>query len=233
MTHRAIEYAFPPPAPVSARIAGSDAVFPVRRIYCVGRNYAAHAREMGHDPEREAPFFFGKPADALQPETDTVPFPSATDDFHHEVELVVALGRGGRDIPAADASGAVFGYGIGIDWTRRDLQAEAKAQGRPWDAAKGFDRSATLGPLHPVAAVGHPASGRIWLAVNGALRQDADLSTLIWSVPEVISALSGLFELRPGDLIYTGTPAGVGPVRKGDRITCGVEGLGEISTAIG
>ena len=225
-------YAFPPPPPVTARIAGSDALFPVRRIYCVGRNYAAHAREMGYDPDREPPFFFGKPADSLLPETTAVPFPSATADFHHEVEMVVALGRGGRDIPVAEAADSVFGYGIGIDWTRRDLQAEAKSQGKPWDAAKGFDRSATLGPLHPVAAVGHPARGRIWLAVNGALRQDADLSTLIWSVPEVISALSRLFEVRPGDLIYTGTPAGVGAVRPGDRITGGIEGLGEISTSV-
>lgn len=226
------DYAFPPPPPVAASIAGSDALFPVRRIYCVGRNYAAHAREMGYDPDREPPFFFGKPADSLQPETAAVPFPSATADFHHEVELVVALGRGGRDIPVTEAADAVFAYGIGIDWTRRDLQAEAKAQGKPWDAAKGFDHSATLGPLHPVSAVGHPARGRIWLAVNDALRQDADLSTLIWSVPEVISALSGLFEVRTGDLIYTGTPAGVGRVQRGDRITCGIEGLGGISTSI-
>jgi fumarylpyruvate hydrolase len=225
-------YAFAPPPPVTARIAGSDALFPVRRIYCVGRNYAAHAREMGYDPEREPPFFFGKPADALHPETAPVPFPSATTDFHHEVELVVALGGGGRDIPAADAQRLIFGYGIGIDWTRRDLQAEAKAQGKPWDAGKGFDHSATLGPLHPAAAVGHPASGRIWLAVNGALRQDADLETLIWSVPEAIASLSRLFEVRPGDLIYTGTPAGVGAVHRGDRIACGIEGLGEISTTI-
>ena len=225
-------YAFTPPPPVTARIAGSDALFPVRRIYCVGRNYAAHAREMGYDPDREPPFFFGKPADSLQPETAVVPFPSATRDFHHEVELVVALGCGGRDIPTDEAESAIFGYGIGIDWTRRDRQAEAKSQGKPWDSAKGFDHSATLGPLHPVSAVGHPARGRIWLAVNGALRQDADLATLIWSVPEVIASLSRLFEVRPGDLIYTGTPAGVGAVRRGDRISCGIEGLGEISTAV-
>jgi fumarylpyruvate hydrolase len=225
-------YAFDAPRPVTARIAGSDTLFPVRRIYCVGRNYAAHAREMGYDPEREPPFFFGKPADALQPETTAVPYPSATADFHHEVELVVALGGGGRDIPAADAQALVFGYGIGIDWTRRDLQAEAKAQGKPWDAAKGFDRSATLGPLHPVSAVGHPTQGRIWLCVNGAIRQDADLTGLIWAVPDVIAALSGLFELRAGDLIYTGTPAGVGRVHRDDRISCGIEGLGTIETVI-
>lgn len=225
-------FAFEAPPQVTARIAGSDALFPVRRIYCVGRNYAAHAKEMGYDPDREPPFFFGKPADSLQPETARVPFPSATRDFHHEVELVVALGRGGRDIPIAEAESAIFGYGIGIDWTRRDLQAEAKSQGKPWDAAKGFDHSATLGPLHPAAAVPHPARGRIWLSVNGALRQDADLSTLIWSVPEIISTLSRLFEIRPGDLIYTGTPAGVGAVQRGDRIDCGIEGLGEISTTV-
>ena len=225
-------YAFDAPPPVTARIAGSDTLFPVRRIYCVGRNYAAHAREMGHDPDREPPFFFGKPADALQPETTAVPYPSATADFHHEVELVVALGGGGRDIPAADAKTRVFGYGIGIDWTRRDLQAEAKAQGKPWDAAKGFDRSATLGPLHPVSVVGHPTRGRIWLCVNGAIRQDADLAGLIWAVPDVIAALSGLFELRAGDLIYTGTPAGVGRVLRHDRVSCGIESLGTIETVI-
>jgi fumarylpyruvate hydrolase len=225
-------YAFDAPPPVTARIADSDVLFPVRRIYCVGRNYAEHAREMGYDPDREPPFFFGKPADSLQPDTAPVPFPSATADFHHEVELVVALGRGGRDVPAADAQALIFGYGIGIDWTRRDLQAEAKAQGKPWDAAKGFDHSATLGPLHPVSAVGHPTQGRIWLSVNGAIRQDADLASLIWAVPDVIAVLSGLFELRAGDLIYTGTPAGVGRVRRGDRIACGIEGLGEIETVI-
>ncbi len=225
-------YAFDAPPPVTARIADSDVRFPVRRIYCVGRNYAAHAREMGYDPDREPPFFFGKPADSLQPETAPVPFPSATADFHHEIELVVALRRGGRDVPAADAQALIFGYGIGIDWTRRDLQAAAKAQGKPWDAAKGFDHSATLGPLHPVSAVGHPTQGRIWLSVNGAIRQDADLSSLIWAVPDVIAVLSGLFELRAGDLIYTGTPAGVGRVHRGDRIACGIEGLGEIETVI-
>ena len=225
-------YAFDAPPPVTARIADSDVRFPVRRIYCVGRNYAEHAREMGYDPDREPPFFFGKPADSLQPDTAPVPFPSATTDFHHEVELVVALRRGGRDVPAADAQALIFGYGIGIDWTRRDLQAEAKAQGKPWDAAKGFDHSATLGPLHPVSAVGHPTQGRIWLSVNGAIRQDADLSSLIWAVPDVIAVLSGLFELRAGDLIYTGTPAGVGRVHRGDRIACGIEGLGEIETVI-
>jgi fumarylpyruvate hydrolase len=187
---------------------------------------------MGYDPDREPPFFFGKPADSLQPETAPVPFPSATADFHHEIELVVALRRGGRDVPAADAQALIFGYGIGIDWTRRDLQAAAKAQGKPWDAAKGFDHSATLGPLHPVSAVGHPTQGRIWLSVNGAIRQDADLSSLIWAVPDVIAVLSGLFELRAGDLIYTGTPAGVGRVHRGDRIACGIEGLGEIETVI-
>jgi fumarylpyruvate hydrolase len=225
-------HAFDAPPPVTARIADSDVLFPVRRIYCVGRNYAEHAREMGYDPDREPPFFFGKPADSLQPDTAPVPFPSATTDFHHEVELVVALRRGGRDVPAADAQALIFGYGIGIDWTRRDLQAEAKAQGKPWDAAKGFDHSATLGPLHPVSAVGHPTQGRIWLSVNGTIRQDADLSSLIWAVPDVIAVLSGLFELRAGDLIYTGTPAGVGRVRRGDRIACGIEGLGEIETVI-
>jgi fumarylpyruvate hydrolase len=225
-------HAFDAPPPVTARIADSDVLFPVRRIYCVGRNYAEHAREMGYDPDREPPFFFGKPADSLQPDTAPVPFPSATTDFHHEVELVVALRRGGRDVPAADAQALIFGYGIGIDWTRRDLQAEAKAQGKPWDAAKGFDHSATLGPLRPVSAVGHPTQGRIWLSVNGTIRQDADLSSLIWAVPDVIAVLSGLFELRAGDLIYTGTPAGVGRVHRGDRIACGIEGLGEIDTVI-
>lgn len=226
------DWILPPPPPPAARVVGRDARFPVRRIWCVGRNYAEHAREMGADPVREAPFFFAKPADALVADGGPLPYPPCTADLHHEVELVVALHGGGRDLEPAEVPALIFGYGIGIDWTRRDLQATAKAQGRPWDAAKGFDRSATLGPLHPAAAVGHPASGRIWLAVEGVTRQEGDLSDLIWSVPEALAALSRLFELRPGDLLYTGTPAGVGPVRPGETVTAGIAGLGELSQQV-
>ena len=226
------DYAFDAPQPVTTRIAGTDTLFPVRRIYCVGRNYAAHAREMGHDPDREPPFFFGKPADTLLPDTEAVPYPSATADFHHEVELVVALGGGGRDIPAADALTRVFGYGIGIDWTRRDLQNDAKKTGRPWDTGKAFDSSATLGPIHPRSTVGELSSGEIWLRVNGELRQRGDLADLIWNNAEIIAELSSLFELRQGDLIYTGTPAGVAPVVHGDRLEAGISGLGSIQLEI-
>lgn len=213
-------------------VHGSDAAFPVHRIYCVGQNYAAHAREMGGNPEREPPFYFMKPADAVVPDGVTLPYPPRTADLHHEIELVVAIGRGGRDIPAADAPSHVFGYAVGIDLTRRDLQAEAKKRGRPWDTAKGFDGSAPLSAIRPASEVGHPREGRIWLAVNGALRQDGDIGDLVWTVEEAIAELSTLFALAPGDLLFTGTPAGVGPLVPGDRVTGGVEGLGEIGIAI-
>ena len=225
-------YVFPPPEVTSLAVAGSDLRFPVHHVYCVGRNYAAHAREMGKDPDREPPFFFSKPADAVVLAGGAVPYPPATSDLHHEIELVVALGEGGRDIPEDRALSHVYGYALGIDLTRRDLQGEAKKLGRPWDTGKGFEASAPCTPVHPVAAVGHPERGRIWLEVGGALRQEGDLAEMIWTVPEMIALLSGLFLLKPGDLIFTGTPAGVAALQRGDRITGGVEGLDQIEVAI-
>ena len=214
-------------------VHGSDAAFPVHRIYCVGQNYAAHAREMGGNPERESPFYFMKPADAVVPDGAAVPYPPRTANLHHEVELVVALGRGGRDVPVADALSLVFGYAVGVDLTRRDLQAEAKQRGRPWDAAKGFDGSAPVSAIRPAAEIGHPRRGRIWLEVNGETRQDGDLGQLIWKVDEAIAELSTLFTLAAGDLLFTGTPAGVGPLAPGDRVTGGVDGVGGIAFTIG
>lgn len=229
-------YVFDPAAPVAVPVAGGDASFPVRRIYCVGRNYAAHAREMGHDPDREPPFFFGKPADAIvyvAPGTQgTFPYPPASEDVHFEMELVAAIGRGGRDIPAANALEHVYGYALGLDMTRRDLQAAAKKLGRPWEVAKGFDHSAPIGPIHPAASVGHPARGAIWLKVNGEERQRSDISDMIWSLPDTVAYLSGLFELFPGDLIYTGTPEGVGRIVRGDVMTGGIDGLGEFAIQV-
>ncbi len=206
--------------------------FSVRRIYCVGRNYAAHAAEMGHDA-REAPFFFMKPADAVLPDGAVMPYPSATKDLHHELELVVAIGKRGRNIPVDKALDHVFGYAVGLDMTRRDLQAEAKNKGRPWDMAKGFDCSAPCAAIHTVDAVGHIASGEIELKVNGKVRQHSDINMLIWSVAETINQLSSLVELFPGDLIYTGTPEGVGPVVTGDVLEGRVEGLGSLTITIG
>ncbi|WP_442865936.1 fumarylacetoacetate hydrolase family protein [Aminobacter sp. HY435] len=221
-----------PPDPASVAVAGSPDRFPVRRIFCVGRNYAAHAREMGNDPDREPPFFFGKPADAVVDSGTIIPYPPLTESLHYEVELVVAIGRGGVNIDATDALGHVWGYGVGIDFTRRDLQDTAKKMGRPWDWAKGFDRSAPCGPLVRAADIGHPSAGRIWLSVNGESRQQGDLAELIWTIPEVIAICSQSMELKAGDLIYTGTPAGVGAVTPGDRIAAGVDGVGEIAIAI-
>lgn len=225
-------YVFAPAPQASVAIVGREARFPIHRIYCVARNYAEHAREMGSDPEREPPFFFSKPADALVPAGAAVPYPPRCADFHHEVELVVALGAGGSAITAEKAEGLIFGYGIGIDWTRRDLQAVAKKSGRPWDTAKGFDGSATLEVLHAASDVGHLRHGAIWLEVNGVTRQRGDLAEMIWSVPEIIAELSTLYALRAGDLIYTGTPAGVAAVARGDRLRLGIDGLGEITTSI-
>ncbi len=206
----------------SIAIAGSTERFPVRRIFCVGQNYADHAREMGNDPDRQQPFFFAKPADAVVDNGATLPFPVRTDDLHHEVELVVALGAGGRDIDATDATGLIWGSAVGIDLTRRDLQAEAKKAGRPWDMAKGFDRSAPIGALTPGAP---PETGAITLSIGGETRQSGDLSMMIWSVAEVIAVLSTYVELAAGDLIFTGTPAGVGPVRPGERVRAEIAGL--------
>jgi fumarylpyruvate hydrolase len=227
-----MSYVFPPPAPASVAIKGRSERFPVHRIYCVGRNYAAHAREMGKDPEREPPFFFTKPADAVVENNASIPYPSRTANLHHEIELVVALGKGGKDIPVSEALQCVYGYAVGNDLTRRDLQFELRDKGRPWDTAKGFERSAPITAIVPANDCGHFDKGRIWLAVNGELRQQGDLDELIWSVPEIIAELSALYELRPGDLIYTGTPAGVGAVKSGDRIEGGVDGLDTLVTTI-
>lgn len=227
-----MSYEFAPPMAPSVEISGSSTRFPVHRIYCVGRNYAAHAREMGADPVREPPFFFAKPADAVVPNGAAVPYPSRTANLHHEIELVLAIGEGGRNIPVANALAHVFGYAVGNDLTRRDLQAAAKDKGQPWDTAKGFDHSAPITAIRRVADVGHPARGAIWLEVNGQPRQRADLCEMIWSVPEIVSELSTLFELKPGDLVFTGTPAGVGPVVRGDSIVGGVDGLDTLRTTI-
>ncbi len=219
----------PQPKPATVPVAGGEDRFPIHRIYCVGRNYAAHAREMGSDPDREPPFFFTKPSDAVVFDGDTLPFPSATADLHHESELVAAIGEGGVDIPVARALEHVWGYAVGLDMTRRDLQQVAKDTRRPWDSGKAFDRSAPIGALHPASEIGHPATGRIWLEVNGAPRQESDLGHLIWDVAETVAHLSALFELAPGDLIYTGTPEGVAAVGPGDTLSGGVEGVGTLT----
>jgi fumarylpyruvate hydrolase len=232
MTAPEAEFAFQPPARPSVEIAGTDQRFPVHRVYCVGRNYADHAREMGSDPKVESPVFFTKPADAIVASGATVPYPPRTDNLHYEVELVVAIGGAGRNITASQALAHVFGYAVGNDLTRRDLQAAAKKKGLPWDTGKAFDASAPIAPIRP-ASLGHIERGRIWLSVNGETRQQSDISEMIWSVPEIIAELSTLFELKAGDLIYTGTPAGVGALKPGDRIECGVEGLHLLRTTIG
>lgn len=219
------EFVITAPETASVAVAGSSARFPVRRVFCVGRNYAAHAREMGSDPNREPPFFFTKPADAVVPASGAVPYPPSTNDLHHEIELVVALKAGGKDIDAAQALDLVWGYGVGLDLTRRDLQAVAKDAGRPWDMAKGFDASAPCSALHPVSDVGHPAQARIWLEVNGTLRQEGNLDEMIWPIADVIASLSRLVTLAPGDLIYSGTPSGVGALQPGDRVRGGVDGV--------
>ena len=217
------EFVFPPGPVPSVAVAGGGR-FPVHRIYCVGLNYADHVREMGGDAAKSPPIFFSKPADALVANGAAVPYPPQTANLHYEIELVVAIGRAGRAIDASGALAHVFGYAAGNDLTRRDLQSTAKARGEPWDTAKGFDGSAPVAAIRP-ASEGHPNRGRIWLSVNGTLRQESDLSHMIWDVPHVIAALSRLYELRPGDLIFTGTPSGIGAVRPGDRLEGGIEGL--------
>lgn len=223
-----MKFIIPAPAQAAVPVAGSDDMFPVHRIYCVGRNYVEHAKEMGHSG-REAPFFFMKPADAVLPvkagATGEMPFPAMTSDLHHEIELVVAIGKGGKDIRAADASQHIWGYAVGVDMTRRDLQAESKKLGRPWDTGKGFDHSAPIAPLNPVSSTGILERGAIQLNVNGATRQKSDISKLIWSVAETIEHLSKYFELQPGDLIFTGTPEGVAAVARGDLLEGSIEGL--------
>ena len=217
----------PPPQAYVPVVDGNP--FPVRRIYCVGRNYAAHAREMGHDPDREPPFFFMKPADALTEDGSTIPYPPATADLHHEIELVVALVKGGANIPEEKALECVFGYTVGLDMTRRDLQGDAKERGRPWETGKGFDHSAPIGALRAATDIGHPTNARISLSVNGGSRQDGNINQMIWNVPETIAYLSGLFELQPGDIIFTGTPHGVAAVKPGDRLECSIEGIATLS----
>jgi fumarylpyruvate hydrolase len=223
-----------PPAPVAIPVAGGG-TFPVHRIYCVGRNYAEHAQEMGFTG-REPPFFFMKPADALVPvaegETGSLPYPTLTSNFHHEIELVVAIGVGGVGIKAADAAKHIWGYAVGLDMTRRDLQGEMKKQGRPWCIGKAFDHSAPIGPLLPKSKTGELTAGAITLAVNGAPKQNGDLKELIWNVGEIVEHLSAAWELAPGDLIFTGTPAGVGAVIKGDVMHGQIEGLGSLKVKV-
>jgi len=227
-----MSYVIPPPETPSVAVNGTTERFPVHRIYCVGRNYAAHAREMGKDPDREPPFFFSKPADAIVANHANVPYPSRTANLHHEVELVVAIGKGGKKIPVERAYEHIYGYAVGNDLTRRDLQFEARDKGRPWDTAKGFDNAAPITAITPAETSGHLSQGHIWLEVNGELRQQGDLREMIWSVPEIVAELSTLYALAPGDLIYTGTPAGVGPVKPGDRIEAGIDGLDTLVTTI-
>jgi fumarylpyruvate hydrolase len=232
---RVMTFIFSPPPQAAALVAGTSARFPVRRVYCVGRNYEAHAREMGSSG-RELPFFFSKPADAVVPvadgQTQELPYPGETRNYHYEGELVVAIGKSGADIAVDQALEHVWGYAVGLDMTRRDLQAQMRDTGRPWEVSKAFDQSAPLAPIHPVAQVGHFGQGGIWLTVNGQPRQKSDVADMIWSVPEIVAQLSRYFRLEPGDLIYTGTPDGVGPVKPGDLIRIGIDRLGEMAVKI-
>ena len=230
-----MKYAIPPFEQVSIAIEGSDDRFPVRRIYCVGRNYRAHAIEMGADPDRDPPFFFMKPADAIVESGATIPYPPQTENLHHEIELVAAIGTGGADISVADALKHVWGYGVGIDLTRRDIQNKAKEMGRPWDMGKGFDQSAPCTALHPVSEVGHPDTEdarSIWIKVNGKIRQESTLDHHIWSTAETISYLSGLVTLQAGDLIYMGTTDGVAAVISGDKMEGHIDGVDDLVVTI-
>jgi len=230
-------FVFPTHPPAALPVAGSTGYFPVRRVFCVGRNYADHAREMGAADQaegREPPFFFMKPGDAVVGGNDeiSVAYPPLTNNLHHEVELVVALGSGGTNVAVDAAKDLIFGYAVGLDLTRRDIQARAKEKGHPWDMGKGFDQSAVAGVIQPVALVGHPDRGRIWLAVNGDVRQEGDLAAMLWKVADIVANLSTLVRLAPGDLIYTGTPAGVGPLLPGDVLEAGVDGVGTLRARI-
>jgi fumarylpyruvate hydrolase len=225
-------YILPPAAQPHLRVHGSAKLLPVHRIYCVGRNYADHAIEMGHDPSREPPFFFQKNPDSLVIDGKGFPYPGASKDVHHEIELVVALGSGGSDIAVDQALSHVFGYAVGLDMTRRDLQGEAKKLGRPWEVGKAFEAAAPCSPLRLASEIGHPAKGAVTLDINGQRRQAGDLDQMIWSVPEVIAHLSKLFTLQPGDLIFTGTPAGVGPVQRGDKMHGAIDGVGTLDVAV-
>ena len=227
-----MDYVIPAPEQVSVAVAGEKKRFPVRRIFCVGRNYAEHVREMGFDPEREAPCYFTKASRCIAASGSEIPYPPATQNYHHEIELVVAIGRAGFELSVADALSVVYGYACGLDMTRRDLQVASRESKGPWDIGKDFENSAIISPIRPAEAIGHPVNGRIQLSVNGKLRQDSDLEKLIWSVPEIVSDLSRLYRLEPGDLVYTGTPDGVGAVRPGDKITGSVTGVGEVALAI-
>ena len=233
-----MSFVFPPPAAVGLPVTGTADLFPVRRVYCVGRNYAAHAREMGFDPDREPPFFFCKPNDdaSVVPvpagTTAAIPYPPLSENYHFEIELVVAIGKGGSDISVEDAAGHVFGYGVGLDMTRRDLQIRMREQGRPWEIAKAFDYSAPVGPICPAGMAGPLAGSAITLAVDGKLRQSSSLNHLIWSVAETIANLSTFFKLQPGDLIFTGTPEGVGALTRGQSLVGNIEGLGSLSIEI-
>ncbi|MDV7143457.1 fumarylacetoacetate hydrolase family protein [Tropicimonas sp. TH_r6] len=220
-----------PPKPVGLPILGTDDAFPVRRVYCIGRNYAAHAVEMGHDPDREPPFFFQKNPNNLDPSGD-FPYPPHSSDVHHEIEMAVVLKSGGTNIAVEDALDHVYGYAVSLDMTRRDLQGAQKKMGRPWEIGKAFERSAPIGPIHTVESVGHLSEGRVELKVNGEIRQEGDLNQMIWKVPEMISYLSEYFELAPGDVIQSGTPAGVGPVEKGDEMVAHVDGLGALTVRV-
>lgn len=231
-----MNYVFPPQAPVTVPVVGSDALFPVRRIYCVGRNYAAHIREMGFDPNREPPFFFCKPANAIVAvpfgTTAEVAYPPKTQEYHHEIELVAAIGKTGRDIPMEQANDYVWGYAIGLDMTRRDLQIQLRDRGRPWELGKAFDQSAPITPICPAATIGHPTQGAIWVQVDGQDHQRSDIAQMIWSVPEILANLSLYFELQPGDLIFTGTPEGVAGVRRSQTMVGGIDGLGELRVKV-
>ncbi len=224
-------YVIDAPETVALPVDGTDALFPVRRVYCIGRNYAAHAIEMGHDPDREPPFFFQKNPDNLDP-SGTFPYPPHSSDVHHEAEMYVALKSGGTNIPLENALECVYGYGLSFDMTRRDLQGQMKKMGRPWEIGKAFERSAPCGPVHPVSAVGHLSEGQLTMTVNGETRQEGDLNQMIWKVPEMISYLSEYFELAPGDIIQSGTPSGVGPVASGDVMVMTVDGLGSLTVTV-
>ena len=226
------DFLFDPPPPVSVDIGGGDQRFPVRRIFCVGRNYAEHVREMGGNPDRDEPCYFTKSAHSLVESGGTIPYPAGTGDFHHEVELVVAIGSSGFEVDTGDALTLVYGYAVGLDMTRRDLQLASRGNKGPWDIGKDFENAAVIGSIRPASDVGHPSEGRIHLAVNGDTRQDSNLSHLVWSVPEIIAHLSRLYRLDPGDLVYTGTPDGVGPVVSGDRLSGGIDGVGSIELQI-
>jgi fumarylpyruvate hydrolase len=224
-------YVISTPQIIGLPIDGVDDFFPVRRVYCIGRNYAAHAIEMGHDPDREPPFFFQKNPNNLDP-SGTFPYPPHSADVHHEAEMYVALKSGGTNIAVEDALDCVYGYGLSLDMTRRDLQGQMKKMGRPWEIGKAFERSAPCGPVHPASTIGHPTAGHLALTVNGKTRQEGDLNQMIWKVPEMISYLSEYFELAPGDVIQSGTPAGVGPIKKGDLMVVTIDGLGSLSVTV-